>query len=138
MQESMFMNKKNKEPFNFQKLYRRTGLIIYDVLSIIAASYLALWLRNDLSIVGINKNFLMPVTNYMVINIVLTLIIFFIFKLYDSLWAYAGERELQNLVMACVISAVVDYIGLHFLHIPMNSSLFRSLITSTTCSYLWH
>ncbi len=114
----MFMNKKNKEPFNFQKLYRRTGLIIYDVLSIIAASYLALWLRNDLSIVGINKNFLMPVTNYMVINIVLTLIIFFIFKLYDSLWAYAGERELQNLVMACVISAVVDYIGLHFFTHP--------------------
>lgn len=114
----MFMNKKNKEPFNFQKLYRRTGLIIYDVLSIIAASYLALWLRNDLSIVGINKNFLMPVTNYMVINIVLTIIIFFIFKLYDSLWAYAGERELQNLVMACVISAVVDYIGLHFFTHP--------------------
>ena len=35
------MNKK-KEPFNFQKLYRRIGLVLYDIISILMASYVAI------------------------------------------------------------------------------------------------
>ena len=107
------MNKK-KEPFNFQKLYRRTGLIIYDIISIIMASYVAVLMRYEFNIDEIPGYFLNPVTTFLPINIIITIVIFYLFKLYDSLWAYAGERELQNLVMACVISGVINAIGLQF------------------------
>ncbi|SFC76363.1 polysaccharide biosynthesis protein [Butyrivibrio sp. YAB3001] len=112
------MSKNNKkEPFNFQKLYRRTGLIIYDVISVIFASYFAILIRYEFSVGSIPDHFMTPVSEFLVIDIILTLAVFYIFKLYDSLWAYAGERELQNLVMACVFSGVIDAIGLQFFKI---------------------
>ena len=105
---------KKKEPFNYQKLYRRTGLIIYDIISVIASSYLAILMRYEFRISTIPQHFLEPVNTFLPINIIITILIFYLFKLYDSLWAYAGERELQNLVMACVLSGVINTIGLQF------------------------
>ena len=106
---------KKKEPFNFAKLYRRTGLIIYDIISIILASYVAVIMRYEFKVDTIPDYFLHPVNTFLPINIIITIIVFYIFKLYDSLWAYAGEREMQNLVMACVVSGVVNAVGLQFL-----------------------
>lgn len=106
--------KKKKEPFNYAKLYRRTGLIIYDVVSIILASFLAILIRYEFKIDNIPDFFLDPVTTFLPINILLSIVVFYIFKLYDSLWAYAGESEFQNLVMACVISCIVNAVGLQF------------------------
>ncbi len=103
-----------KEPFNFVKLYRRTGLIFYDIISVIAASYIAFLIRYEFKIADIPDHFMTPVTRFLPLNIILTLVVFYLFKLYDSLWAYAGERELQNLVMACVLSGIVNAIGLQF------------------------
>ena len=108
------MNEKKKEPFNYAKLYRRTGLIIYDVVSITLASFLAILIRYNFNLDIIPEHFLDPVTGFLPINIVLTLVVFYLFKLYDSLWAYAGESEMQNLVMACVISGVLNALGLQF------------------------
>ena len=105
---------KKREPFNYQKLYRRTGLIIYDVISIICASYFAILIRYEFKIDSIPDHFMTPINTFLPVNILLTFGVFYIFKLYDSLWAYAGERELQNLVMACVISGVINAIGLQF------------------------
>ena len=107
------MNKK-KEPFNYAKLYRRVGLIIYDILSVIMATYVALLMRYEFNFSAIPEHFLTPVTTFLPINILITLIIFYLFKMYDSLWAYAGEREMQNLVMACTLSGVINAIGLQF------------------------
>lgn len=106
--------RKEKEPFNFQKLYRRTGLIIYDIISVIVASYVAILIRYEFRIGTIPDHFLDPVTTFLPLNILITLAVFYFFKLYDSLWAYAGEREMQNLVMGCVLSGVINAIGLQF------------------------
>ncbi len=106
--------RKEKEPFNYQKLYRRTGLIIYDIISVIVASYVAILIRYEFRIGTIPDHFLDPVTTFLPLNILITLAVFYFFKLYDSLWAYAGEREMQNLVMACVLSGVINAIGLQF------------------------
>ena len=110
------MNK--KEPFNFQKLYRRIGLIIYDVIGITGASFLAILIRYEFSIGSIPEHFMAPVVTFLPINILITIVIFYLFRLYDSLWAYAGEREMQNLVMGCVLSGVLNAIGLQFFKRP--------------------
>ncbi len=107
------MNKK-KEPFNFQKLYRRIGLVLYDIISILMASYVAILMRYEFSFREIPEFFMDPITAFLPINIIITLAIFYLFRLYNSLWAYAGEREMQNLVMACVISGVINAVGLQF------------------------
>ncbi len=106
-----------KKPFNYAKFYRRAGLIVYDVISIIAAGYIALLMRYEFNIDLVPTEFMVPVTEFMGINIVLTIIVFYFFRLYHSLWAYAGETELQNLVMGCASSAVISAIGLQFFRV---------------------
>ncbi|MBO5210054.1 MAG: polysaccharide biosynthesis protein [Lachnospiraceae bacterium] len=108
------MEKKKRKPFNVKLFYRRTCLIIYDVISVILASYLAIILRYELDVDAIPKHFLRPIELFLPINIILTLLIFYVFHLYSSLWAYAGETELQNIIVSCVISAAMNAIGLQF------------------------
>ncbi|MBQ9512413.1 MAG: polysaccharide biosynthesis protein [Lachnospiraceae bacterium] len=101
-----------KQPFNFAKLYRRIALIIYDVAAVIAASYIAIVMRYEFSVSQIPEHFMNPVNRFLPVNIILTILIFYLFKLYDSLWAFAGEAEMQNLVVACVLSGVINGVGL--------------------------
>lgn len=105
---------KSKKPFNYIKMQRRVGLVIYDVLSILAASFLAILFRFEFHFDQIPMYFIEPIERFLPISIALTILILYLFKLYDSLWAYAGENELQNLVVACVLSGIVNAIGLQF------------------------
>ncbi|WP_026505072.1 polysaccharide biosynthesis protein [Butyrivibrio sp. NC3005] len=106
------MSKDNIKKINYTKLYRQIVLIVYDVASIIIASYLAVVMRFEFHISDVPEHFMTPIDDFLPFNIILTLIIFTLFKLYSSLWAFAGETELQNLVVACVISGIVDAVGL--------------------------
>ena len=108
------MEKKKRKPFNVKLFYRRTCLIIYDIISVILASYLAIIIRYEFDVDSIPKHFLRPIELFLPINILLTLLIFYVFHLYSSLWAYAGETELQNIIVSCVISAAVNGVGLQF------------------------
>jgi len=115
-----------KKAINMKLLYRRSFLIIYDVISVIVASYFAILIRYEFAWDTIPKHFVNPINKYMIFNIVITIGLFYFFKLYSSLWAFAGETELQNLVFACIISSFIDGIGLH---------LFREGVQSVPKSY---
>ena len=106
--------KKEKKPFNVKLLYRRTALMVYDIISIVVASYLALLIRYDMHVRLIPDYFLEPIERFLPLNIIITMVLFYIFRLYSSLWAVAGEAELQNLVMASFLSGVCSAIGLQF------------------------
>ena len=108
---------KTRRPFNAKLFYRRTCLIIYDVISIALASYVAILWRYDFHLDTIPEHFMRPIELFLPLNILLTLGIFYIMRLYSSLWAFAGETELQNIVVACVLSMVVNAIGLQFFKI---------------------
>lgn len=106
--------KKDRKPFNVKLFYRRTCLIIYDIISVIFASYFAVFIRYEFRLDDVPEHFLTPITSFLPINIALTLFVFYIFRLYHSLWAFAGETELQNLVVSCAVSTVLNSIGLQF------------------------
>ncbi len=108
---------KTKKPFNAKLFYRRTCLIIYDIISIVLASYVAILWRYDFHLDEIPKHFIYPIEHFLPINILLTLAIFYLMRLYSSLWAFAGETELQNIVVACVLSMLADAVGLQFFKI---------------------
>lgn len=106
--------KKEKTPFNYKLLYRQTALITYDIISVVCASYLALIMRYEFSFSAVPYGFLGPITRFLPANILLTLLILYFFRMYHSLWAFAGETELQNVVISCVISASMNGLGLQF------------------------
>ena len=70
-----------------------------------------LW-RYDFHLDEIPRHFMQPIERFLPINILLALVIFYFMRLYNSLWAFAGETELQNIVMGCVLSTLVDAAGL--------------------------
>ncbi len=113
------MNKEKKRtPFNVKIFYRRTCLIIYDVISVILASYVALLMRYNFDLSQIPEHFLNPVSRFLPINIIITLLVLYLFRMYSSLWAFAGETELQNLVMASVVSSIAQAVGIQFFKVP--------------------
>ena len=105
---------KKRRPFNVKLFYRRTCLIIYDIISVILASYLAIIIRYEFRVDEIPRHFMNPIEQVMPLNIIVTLAIFYFFRLYNSLWAFAGETELQNIVGSRVLSTIVNSICLQF------------------------
>lgn len=105
--------KDSKKTFNYQLLYRRTCLIIYDIASVLIASFFAIALRYEFELDMIPDHFLNTIVRFLPFNIAITLAIFFFLKLYNSLWAFAGETELQNVIVSCFLSAAIGGIGLN-------------------------
>ena len=130
---------KERKPFNVKIFYRRTCLIIYDIISIILASYLALVIRYELDVDAIPVHFMHPVERFMPFNVLITLAIFYCFRLYSSLWAFAGETELQNIIISCVLSTLVNSIGLQFFKVSSQavpkSYYFFYLFLLITCIF---
>lgn len=110
--------KKPRKPFNVKLLYRRTCLIIYDIISVILASYIALLMRYGFEMAEIPAHFVDPINHFLPFNILITLAVLYVFRMYNSLWAFAGETELQNLVLASVISSGLQAAGIQFFKTP--------------------
>lgn len=108
---------KAKKIFNVKLFYRRTCLILYDVISVVLASYMAILWRYDFHLDLIPGHFMRPIEQMLPLNVLATLAIFYAMRLYSSLWAFAGETELQNIVVACSLSTLADGIGLQFFKI---------------------
>lgn len=109
--------KKDKKVFNVKKLYRRTFLLIYDIISVIACSYLAILIRYNFELTEIPGHFLVPVNRFLPLNVLITILILYLFRMYSSMWVFAGETELQNLVIASVLSTICYSIGIQFFRI---------------------
>ncbi len=103
-------------------LYRRFFLLICDILIILSASALGLLFRFDFVISNINQIYIDSVLTYMPINIIITLGIFFIFRLYHSLWTFASVTEMQNLFMACILATISQFVGMKLLDLPIYRS----------------
>lgn len=102
------MKQKNfiKIPFN-----RIIALVLMDIMSVIVASFGALYIRFDYSFSNIDTRYLRMFEKIIVPNIVLALLFFVLWRLYKSVWRYASTNELINIVFAtsCVAVAQVIY-----------------------------
>ena len=84
---------------------RRIILILIDLICIILASFLALFLRFNVEIPSYYFNIL---KNLMGLEIFISLVIFYLFKLYRSLWQFASINELKNILSAAVIDSIAN------------------------------
>lgn len=104
---------------------RRMGLVTYDILAIMASSALGLLMRFDLSYASItDPRWVEYIWKYLPINLVVTITIFYLFKLYQSLWSYAGATEMVSTVSACVTASIVQTIGMQLLGYRMPRSYY--------------
>lgn len=118
------MKQKKNSQMSKKLIIRRGILVIYDIFAIIAASGFALLLRYDFNYSAIEMRFINNAWKYLPYNIIITLVIFYIFKLYHSLWAYAGGTEMQNVIIACMLSSGAQILGIQCLNIYMPRSYY--------------
>ena len=110
----------NETGINKQLLARRVGLIIYDILAVMASSAIGLLMRFDMSYAELvntmdSEIWIDNIWHYLPITIVTTIIIFHLFHMYQSLWTYAGMSEMGSLIAACLLSGVLQFIGMSFI-----------------------
>lgn len=109
---------------NMQLLQRRIVLVIMDIMTVCIASIAPLWIRFDLNYTDIPDVYLSSAWNFMLINVLMTLVVFYLFRLYHSLWAFAGTAEAQNILAACFLSAVLNFAGMRLLNYPIPRSYY--------------
>ena len=106
-----------------------------DILTIIMHSYLSLILRYELHYSWIPKEYIHSMKSYLLIGIISTLVIFMILNLYNSVWSFAGLRELTMIGVACFLSTICQGFGMQLLVLPVPRSFhifYFFLLLSTT------
>lgn len=101
-------------------------LVLADMISIMLSSVLSLYVRYEFSFMDVQKEFWEAVLEAYLINVVITLIIFYIFRLYNSVWRYASDTELVNIIIAVVICAAMQPVIFWILntHVPRSYPFF--------------
>lgn len=83
-------------------------LILSDMFAILFSSMLSLYVRYEFQFMDVPRAFWVAVLEAYFPNVLITLIIFNIFRLYNSVWRYASDTELVNIMIAVVICAVMQ------------------------------
>lgn len=111
---------------NKQLIIRRFGLVVIDILSVALATYLGLIARFDFDPSFVQGSvYGQTAWNYLPYSIVITILLFWVFHLYQSLWQYAGTPEIINIFLSCVFSAISQMIIVHmFLKWPYPRSCY--------------
>ena len=111
---------------NKQLIIRRFGLVVIDILSVALATYLGLIARFDFDPSFVQGSvYGQTAWNYLPYSIVITILLFWAFHLYQSLWQYAGTPEIINIFLSCVFSAISQMIIVHmFLKWPYPRSCY--------------
>ncbi|MBQ4284323.1 MAG: polysaccharide biosynthesis protein [Lachnospira sp.] len=92
---------------NMQLLVRRVFLLITDILLINGAVFLSLIMRFDIAISQIPTEYMDAFLINVIPHTVITLMIFWMFGMYQSLWQYASITEVYKIVQASVVAEVV-------------------------------
>ncbi|MBH1942040.1 polysaccharide biosynthesis protein [Mobilitalea sibirica] len=103
---------------------RKLFLLFWDIAVLIFSTIMGLLLRFDFNFFRIDKRFLESVWSYLPIHIITTIIIYYLFKLYHSLWRYASVVEMQNIFSAVVLSSLLQFAGLNILGYPVPRSYY--------------
>lgn len=107
-----------------QILLKRAFLILYDALAVVAASLLALLIRYEGHVIEIPRIYVHKSLPYIPVIIIVTVVIFYGFRLYSSLWTFAGAPELINITFACALSSLAQMVVMVVFDVRMPRSYY--------------
>ncbi|MDD5798296.1 MAG: nucleoside-diphosphate sugar epimerase/dehydratase [Clostridiaceae bacterium] len=97
---------------NKKLIFRIILLVLMDMLIITAAGPLAIYVRYNLFFEPQAIEFIENIFQYLPVNLILTVIVFAVFRLYQGIWKYASASDLVNIILACLVSAVTQTVGM--------------------------
>ena len=87
-------------------------LIAYDVIAINMAYFLALWFRFDCIFSKIPQNYYDSYLKFAPIYSIFCVVIFWILRLYQSVWRFASYSEMVRIIVATVITSTIHIVGI--------------------------
>ena len=97
---------------NKKLIFRIILLVLMDMLIITAAGPLAIYVRYNLFFEPQAIEFIENIFQYLPVNLIFTVIVFAAFRLYQGIWKYASASDLVNIILACLVSAVTQTVGM--------------------------
>ena len=94
-----------------QLLVRRFFLFLTDTFLLNACVYLSLIMRFDVGIVSIEPQYISNYVENVIPYTIMSLIIFWLFRLYHSLWQYASIAEVYRIAEACITVELVHFLS---------------------------
>ena len=113
------MNKKARDIIS-KRIPRVILLALFDILSVILASLLTLWIRFDFQ--QIPTEYLQTVAHYLPLDCLVVVTVFVVAGLYTSIWRYASISELVSVVVSCIASDLVIFAYKQILMLPIPQS----------------
>ena len=107
-------------------------LLIYDAVSVSISYLVALWLRFDCRFSVIPKEYISAWMHFIPLYAVFCLLLFWFFKLYQSIWRFASFNELERAIAANFISGLAHILGITLLFQRMPISYYAMGIVLQT------
>ncbi len=135
------MNERKKETmeqmtkkWKLKWIYKSLLLCLADILIVMGSYFMALFMRFDFRIAMIPEEYIAGYFWSMPFWIVSTIVIYYIYKLYHSIWAFVSIAEVKRIVMADLVLIPVYVIGAVFMELHMPKSYyFMGYIMSCVC-----
>ena len=105
-----------------QKRIRIAMFIVLDILAMTMCSFLSIGLRFDFH--DIPNIYIGNIYNYLLIDSIIIVTIFSIFKIYKSMWSYASITELINIILACSSYELIEFIYKQIINVNMPRSYY--------------
>jgi len=119
---------------NFTVLSRVLLIIVMDILATAVSFFMGLWFRYDFVFHDIAANHLDGYLSTIGIWCAITVAVFFVFNLYNSIWVYVGTSEVFRILGAYMVLAVAGVV-LHIYGVALpRSSCIVGLILSCVCT----
>ena len=106
------------------KRVRMGILMAADVLALCLAVFLGLFVRFDLNISKIPPEYARAAMEFLPYYVLASLVIFFLARMYSTMWSVAGVREALHVVAACGLASLVQIAGMVLLQLSVPRSFF--------------
>ena len=97
-------------------------LIIFDIIAVNLAYFLALWLRFNCRFDLIRPRYLDAWKGFAPYYTIICLVVFVLLRMYHSIWRYAGYTELYRILASSVITGIAHFvlITVFFIRMPFS------------------
>ena len=110
-------------------------IVTLDVLATMVSFFFGLWMRFDFVLGAIDPVFLEGYADNIGIWCLITVVVFFIFQLYNSIWAFVSTSEVFRIFGAYVVLGVIGVGVFHFYGVVLpRGSCLIGLVLSICCT----
>lgn len=118
--EDMTQDKGERRHRNIMMVY----LILYDAIAINFSYFFGLLLRFDFKFSSIPPEYFQAFLKFTPFYTVITIVIFYMLRLYNSIWKYASFTELSRILLATGITSLIHIVGITTLVLRMPISYY--------------